>query len=142
MRAIWLVLVMTAGAALAQQNPATTSGSNSLGPSQQAPQAPASPTQPATAPQQPAQPGTTTTGPVQPMTTTPGQQQPGQQQPPPGAAGTQPLPGGAVVVGGYAPTLVQTDGGGDTSTLSGPGPNVSTGPTVGAPEVGSDAGIR
>jgi hypothetical protein len=130
MRAIWLVLVMTAGAALAQQNPAATSGSaSSSGVRQPAPQ-----------PVTPPQPGTTA---VQPMAT-PG----GQQQQPPGAAGTQPLPGGAVIMGGYGPTLVQTDGGGDTSTLSGPGPNVSTGPTVGsgpevgAPEVGADAGIR
>lgn len=64
--------------------------------------------------------------------------------------------GGVVVVRGYGmsplgiPILAPgpSDGGGDTSTLSGAGPTVSPGPVVGAgpqvgagPEIGPDAGI-
>ncbi len=174
----WLVVITTAaaGVALAQAQPTGMSSTPSPGLDGGAgagialdggvgggvalqPQPRVAATQPVTAPQQAAQPGTTDTNTQTARMVTPGgfvvpvPQQPAatQQQ-----GGGTPLPGGAVVVQGYgmspagvpilAPGL--SDGGADTSTLSGAGPTVSPGPAVGAgpevgtgPEIGSDAGV-
>jgi hypothetical protein len=147
-----LVLVM-AGAALAQGTAPATSAANSI-PAVD----PATSNNPVLNSVADGGPGAAVTGQASERMVTPGgfvvpvpqqsnQQQPQSSQPQTGAGGgTQALPGG-VMYGGYGAAPAAPAG--DTSTLSGAGPSVSPGPVVGSgptvgtgPEVGADAGIR